>query len=93
MVRIGINGFGRIGRAVLRIAEERGGIEVVGINDLTDDKTLAHLLRYDSAQGRFSGEVSTADGALVVNHAISLHGYLERPINVVKQRAGRDRSK
>ena len=67
MVRIGINGFGRIGRAVLRIAEERGGIEIVGINDLTDDKTLAHLLRYDSAQGRFHGSVETADGALVVN--------------------------
>jgi len=67
MVRIGINGFGRIGRAVLRIAEERGGIEVVGINDLTDDKTLAHLLRYDSAQGRFAGTVEAADGALVVN--------------------------
>ena len=62
-----INGFGRIGRAVMRIAQERGGIEVVGINDLTDDKTLAHLLRYDSAQGRFNGTVETADGALVVN--------------------------
>ncbi|MHC4957839.1 MAG: type I glyceraldehyde-3-phosphate dehydrogenase [Planctomycetota bacterium] len=67
MVRIGINGFGRIGRAVLRIAEERGGIEVVGINDLTDDNTLAHLLRYDSAQGRFDGKVETAEGSLIVN--------------------------
>ena len=55
MVKIGINGFGRIGRAVFRIAQERGGIEVVGINDLTDDGTLAHLLRYDSMQGRFGG--------------------------------------
>jgi len=67
MVRIGINGFGRIGRAVCRIAEERGGVEIAGINDLTDDTTLAHLLRYDSAQGRFAGTVETADGALVVN--------------------------
>jgi glyceraldehyde 3-phosphate dehydrogenase len=67
MTRIGINGFGRIGRAVLRIAEEVGGIEVVGINDLTDDRTLAHLLKYDSTQGRFAGCVEAEDGALRVN--------------------------
>jgi glyceraldehyde 3-phosphate dehydrogenase len=67
MTRIGINGFGRIGRAVLRIAEEVGGIEVVGINDLTDDRTLAHLLKYDSTQGRFAGTVEAQDGALLVN--------------------------
>jgi glyceraldehyde 3-phosphate dehydrogenase len=69
MVRIGINGFGRIGRAVFRIAKERGDVEVLGINDLTDDKTLAHLLRYDSVQGRYPGSVETADGALVVDGA------------------------
>jgi len=67
MVRIGINGFGRIGRAVFRIARERGDIEVVGINDLTSDKTLAHLLKYDSVQGRFAGTVTTDDGALIVD--------------------------
>ena len=67
MVRIGINGFGRIGRAVFRIARERGDIEVVGINDLTSDKTLAHLLKYDSVQGRFAGTVETGDGALIVD--------------------------
>jgi len=67
MTRIGINGFGRIGRAVLRIAEEVGGIEVVGINDLTDDRTLAHLLKYDSTQGRFAGTVEARDGSLLVN--------------------------
>ena len=67
MTRIGINGFGRIGRAVLRIAEEVGGIEVVGINDLTDNKTLAHLLKYDSTQGRFAGTVDAENGSLVVN--------------------------
>jgi glyceraldehyde 3-phosphate dehydrogenase len=67
MVKIGINGFGRIGRAVLRIAHEQGGIEVVGINDLTDDKTLAQLLKYDSAQGRFDADVQTGDGALIVD--------------------------
>ena len=67
MVRIGINGFGRIGRAVFRIAREAGDIEVVGINDLTDDTTLAHLLRYDSTQGRFDGTVQAENGALVVD--------------------------
>ncbi|MCZ6572579.1 MAG: type I glyceraldehyde-3-phosphate dehydrogenase [Planctomycetota bacterium] len=67
MVRIGINGFGRIGRAVFRIAHAAGDVEVVGINDLTDDKTLAHLLRYDSVQGRFQGEVRTEEGALLVD--------------------------
>jgi glyceraldehyde 3-phosphate dehydrogenase len=67
MVKIGINGFGRIGRAVARIARERGDIEIVGINDLTDDKTLAHLLRYDSVQGRFAGTVEAADGAIVID--------------------------
>jgi len=67
MVRIGINGFGRIGRAVFRIARERGDIEIAGINDLTDDKTLAHLLRYDSVQGRYPGSVETVEGALVVD--------------------------
>jgi len=67
MIRIGINGFGRIGRAVLRIARERGGFEVVGINDLTDNATLAHLLRYDSTFGRFPGTVEAEDGALVVD--------------------------
>jgi glyceraldehyde 3-phosphate dehydrogenase len=67
MVRIGINGFGRIGRAVFRIAHAAGDVQVVGINDLTDDKTLAHLLRYDSVQGRFAGKVEVEDGSLVVD--------------------------
>ncbi|MHC4225323.1 MAG: type I glyceraldehyde-3-phosphate dehydrogenase [Planctomycetota bacterium] len=67
MVRIGINGFGRIGRAVYRLVHDADDIEVVGINDLTDDRTLAHLLKYDSAQGRFEGEVKAGDGALIVN--------------------------
>ncbi len=66
-IKIGINGFGRIGRNVFKIALERGHMEVVGINDLTDTKTLAHLLKYDSTQGRFSGEVSYNDSALIVN--------------------------
>ena len=67
MVRIGINGFGRIGRAVYRIAHAAGDVQVVGINDLTDAPTLAHLLRYDSTMGRFKGKVETGDGTLVVD--------------------------
>ena len=67
MVRIGINGFGRIGRAVYRIARAQKDIEVVGINDLTDAPTLAHLLRYDSVQGRLGVEVKAEKGALVVD--------------------------
>ncbi len=54
-IKVGINGFGRIGRSVLKIALERPGLEIVGINDLTDTKTLAHLLKYDSTQGRYPG--------------------------------------
>ena len=56
-MRIAINGFGRIGRNVFRILHEKRGMDVVSINDLTDPKTLAHLLKYDSCQGRFAGKV------------------------------------
>ncbi len=66
-VRLGINGFGRIGRLVFRAAYEDERIEVVGINDITDAATLAHLLKYDSVHGRFAGEVSHTDDAVVVD--------------------------
>ncbi len=66
-IKIGINGFGRIGRNVFKIAFERDNMEVIGINDITDTKTLAHLLKYDSTQGKFSGTVQYEEGALVVN--------------------------
>jgi glyceraldehyde 3-phosphate dehydrogenase len=67
-VRVGINGFGRIGRNVFRAAVERGsGFEVVAFNDLMDPPMAAHLLRYDTIHGRFRGDVSTTDDALVVN--------------------------
>ena len=66
-MRIAINGFGRIGRNVFRICAQRTDVEVVHINDLTDAKTLAHLLKYDSVHGRFEGTVEAADGAIVVN--------------------------
>jgi glyceraldehyde 3-phosphate dehydrogenase len=66
-VRIGINGFGRIGRVVTRMAYGDADIELVGINDLTDAATLGHLLKYDSTHGRFPGKVEVRDGALVVD--------------------------
>jgi glyceraldehyde 3-phosphate dehydrogenase len=66
-VKVGINGFGRIGRLVFRRALELGNIDIVGINDLTDAKTLAHLLKYDSIHGRFNGTVSVDGNSIVVN--------------------------
>ena len=65
-VKIGINGFGRIGRNTFRAVQSRD-VEVVGVNDLVDAKTLAHLLKYDSVHGRFNGDVSADGNALVVN--------------------------
>ena len=64
-IRVGINGFGRIGRNVVRAAQAMGvkDLDFVAVNDLTDTRTLAHLLKYDSVHGRYPGEVSaTADG-------------------------------
>jgi len=66
-IKVAINGFGRIGRLALRLMIENNDFEVVAINDLTDAKTLAHLFKYDSAQGRFNGEIEVKDGAFVVN--------------------------
>ncbi len=66
-IRLGINGFGRIGRTVLRYAVKEKGIEIVAINDLTDAKTLAHLLKYDSVHGIFPGKVEYNDKELIIN--------------------------
>lgn len=66
-MKIAINGFGRIGRMTLRALQNKPNIEVVAVNDLTDVKTLAHLLKYDTAHGRFPGEVSSDEGAIIVN--------------------------
>ncbi|MFH1877416.1 MAG: type I glyceraldehyde-3-phosphate dehydrogenase [Candidatus Omnitrophota bacterium] len=66
-IKVGINGFGRIGRMVFRIMEKRGGFDVVAINDLTDAKTLAHLLKYDSVHGKFDGTVEVKGTSLIVN--------------------------
>jgi glyceraldehyde 3-phosphate dehydrogenase len=66
-IKIGINGFGRIGRMVFRAATKRDDIEVVGINDLLDVDYLAYMLKFDSVHGRFDGKVEVKDGKLVVN--------------------------
>ena len=67
-IRVGINGFGRIGRNFFRAIKEQGAdLDVVAVNDLTDTKTLAHLLKYDSIMGRFPGEVTAGEGTIVVD--------------------------
>ncbi|WP_193016868.1 glyceraldehyde-3-phosphate dehydrogenase [Proteus sp. FME41] len=66
-IKVGINGFGRIGRIVFRAAQERSDIEIVGINDLLDADYMAYMLKYDSTHGRFNGTVEVKDGHLVVN--------------------------
>jgi glyceraldehyde 3-phosphate dehydrogenase len=76
-IRLGINGFGRIGRLVFRRACEQADIEVVGINDLIDVDYIAYMLRYDSTHGRFQGNVEVINGALVVNG---------RPIRISSER-------
>lgn len=66
-IKVGINGFGRIGRIVFRAAQERSDIEIVAINDLLDAEYMAYMLKYDSTHGRFNGTVEVKDGQLVVN--------------------------
>src|SRR6201981_2720584 len=66
-VKVAINGFGRIGRLVFRQIYNMKGIDVVAINDLTSPKVLAHLLKYDSAQGRFNAEVKSTENSILVD--------------------------
>jgi glyceraldehyde 3-phosphate dehydrogenase len=82
-VRVGINGFGRIGRNFFRAVHASGAdIEIVGVNDLTDNATLAHLLRYDSILGRLDAEVTATDDALVVD-GTQIRAFAERdPANL-----------
>ena len=65
--RLGINGFGRIGRNIMRAARGQQDLEIVAVNDITSSDTLAHLLKYDSTHGKYPGEVSAGDGSLVVD--------------------------
>ena len=81
-IKVGINGFGRIGRNVMKIALERDNIEIIGINDLTSTSVLAHLLKYDSTQGKFNGTVSFDDTNLIIN-GVKVPVTAERsPINI-----------
>ena len=80
-IRVGINGFGRIGRLVFRRAVSQEGIEVVAINDLIDVDYIAYMLRHDSTHGRFQGTVEVSNGALVVNG---------KPIRISAQRSPAD---
>jgi glyceraldehyde 3-phosphate dehydrogenase len=66
-IRVGINGFGRIGRMVFRAAQDFSDVEVVGINDLLDPEYLAYMLKHDSVHGKFKGDVAIEGDTLVVN--------------------------
>lgn len=76
-MKIAINGFGRIGRTTLRALLKKAGLEVLAINDLSDTKTLAHLLKYDSVHGGFDGTV-TADGAQLMVNGKPIHVFAEK---------------
>lgn len=81
-MRVAINGFGRIGRICLRTLLQKEGVQVVAINDITETATLAHLLKYDSVHGRFSGEVSATDRCIRVD-GLDIPVYSERyPLNL-----------
>ena len=102
MIKIAINGFGRIGRRVFRLLQDYNDIQVVAINDLADTKTLSHLLKYDSVHGGFKGIVSHDDSNIIVNNKkIALLNYNHpkeinwKPFNVdyVIESTGKFRSK
>lgn len=87
-IKVGINGFGRIGRLVFRAMENDPAVEVVAINDLTDAATLAHLLKYDSVHGRFDHDVEAGEGEIIV-HSKNVVGELlgvKRSVKVTAER-------
>ena len=87
-IKVGINGFGRIGRLVFRAMENDPAVEVVAVNDLTDSKTLAHLLKYDSIHKKFDHDVEVIDGGFIVhskNHLGELLG-IKRTVKVLSER-------
>ena len=103
-IRIGINGFGRIGRMVCKIMMRRGGFDIAAINDLTDAKTLAHLFKYDSVHGKFQGAVEAMEKSIVIDgkeiDVLSVKNPAELPwkkenVNVVVESTGvfREREK
>lgn len=87
-IKVGINGFGRIGRNVFRVMESDPAVEVVAVNDLTDAKTLAHLLKYDSIHGKFSGTVEVVDGGMMVNGRLVRVSAERNPADIAWGAAG-----
>ncbi len=81
-IKVAINGFGRIGRNVFKIIQNTPDIDVVAINDLTDPKTLAHLLKYDSVHGRFNGTVEAGDSCLIVDGKTIQISAIREPKNL-----------
>lgn len=89
-IKVGINGFGRIGRLVFRALLNNERVEIVKINDLTDNKTLAHLLKYDSVHGKFAGEISADEQYLYVNGNKIICSAEKDPANLAWGAAGVD---
>ena len=89
-IKIGINGFGRIGKLVFRAAIADGGFEVVGINDLMAPSMLAHLLKYDSTQGKFNGTVEAAEDGIIVNGTKIAVTSEKDPANIPWAKLGAD---
>ena len=89
-IKLGINGFGRIGRMVFRAALKRTDIEVVGINDLTDAATMAHLLNYDSVHGSLNKTITAEDGAIVVDGRKIAYTAIKDPAQLPWQQLGVD---
>src|SRR5690554_6276263 len=81
-IKVAINGFGRIGRNVFKIAFDRDDMEIIGINDLTDTKTLAHLLKYDSTQGIFDRNISYNETSIIVEGKEIKVSAERSPINI-----------
>lgn len=82
-IRVGINGFGRIGRLALRAAMKNNAVEVIGINDLTDASTMAHLLKYDSVHGMLDGEISAKDDAISINGTAIAYTAIKEPSDLL----------
>ena len=89
-IRIAINGFGRIGRLVHRIATLRGGFEIVGVNDLVPADNLAYLLKYDSMHGRFAADVKTDGENIVVNGKVTSCSAVKDPAQLPWKALGCD---
>ncbi len=89
-IKIAINGFGRIGRLTMRNLLKKSGVQVVAINDLTDNQTLAHLFKYDTMQGKFEGEVSADDEYLYFNGQKILGSAIRNPAELPWKELGVD---